>query len=165
MPRRLAKPAWRCARSRVAFRFLVWRRARLASPRSGFYLCSCQLVLSLGIRLRNSSQPDHPMLSLWRRFVCIGWLCFYGSIVDDSASRRADAVKAGRVIRPVRVAEIEPPIQESVGADRRPRCISQIIAGIDHDRQVSCPGYDKSERVGSHTKVGAAEDQRVRKEP
>src|ERR1039458_2615721 len=63
MPRRLAKPAWRCARSRVAFRFLVWRRARLASPRSGFYLCSCQLVLSLGIRLRNSSQPDHPMLS------------------------------------------------------------------------------------------------------
>src|ERR1035438_6768134 len=65
MPRRLAKPAWRCARSRAAFRFLVWRRARLASPRSGFYLCSCQLVLSLGIRLRNSSQPDHPMLSLY----------------------------------------------------------------------------------------------------
>src|ERR1039457_1060374 len=64
MPRRLAKPAWRCARFRAAFRFLVWRRARLASPRSGFYLCSCQLVLSLGIRFRNSSQPDHPMLSL-----------------------------------------------------------------------------------------------------
>src|ERR1035441_1139116 len=149
MPRRLAKPAWRCARSRVAFWFLVWRRARLASPRSGFYLCSCQLVLSLGIRLRNSSQPDHPMLSLWRRFVCIGWLCFYGSIVDDSASRRADAVKAGRVIRPVRVAEIEPPIHEGVGADRRPRRISQINAGIDHDRQVSCRSEEHTSELQS----------------
>src|ERR1035441_7142809 len=78
MPRRLAKPAWRCARSRVAFRFLVWRRARLASPRSGFYLCSCQLVLSLGIRLRNSSQPDHPMLSLRARgdLLAEGETCF-----------------------------------------------------------------------------------------
>ena len=61
---RPAEPGWRSARSRRAFRFLVGRRARLASPRSGFYVCSCKLVLSLGFRLRNSSQPDHPMLSL-----------------------------------------------------------------------------------------------------
>jgi hypothetical protein len=25
--------------------------------------CCCKLVVSLGVRLRNSSQPDHPMLS------------------------------------------------------------------------------------------------------
>ena len=66
MPQHLARLCWRSLRPGPALRFLVGRRARLASPCSCFYFCSCKFVLSLGVRLRNFSQPDHPMLSLRR---------------------------------------------------------------------------------------------------
>src|ERR1035437_8061697 len=82
------------------------------------------------------------------------------------ASRRAETVEAGGIIRPLGIAEIGPAVGEGVGSYWRPGRAEQIRAGFHHDRDVCCPGDDEAEPVGFYTKTGTVvKDQWFWKEP
>lgn len=83
-----------------------------------------------------------------------------------AASRRAKAVEAAGIIRPLGIAEIRGAAGERVGCHGRPDAIGQVRAGFHHDGDVSCPGDDETEAVGLHAKAGAVvQNEGVREQP
>ena len=66
---------------------------------------------------------------------------------------RSDAVEARRIIRPVRIAEIERVAGEGVGLQRRPGGTGRIRAGFHHDDHVAGPGDVEAELIGPHPKA------------
>ena len=72
------------------------------------------------------------------------------------ASRRAEAVETGGIIRPLGIAEIGRAAGEGVGSHRRPGGIGQVRAGFHHDDHVAGPGDDEPKLIRPHAKAGIA---------
>jgi len=77
-------------------------------------------------------------------------------------SGQAEAVVAGRVIRPLGIAEIERTVGERDGLNRSPNRPGQIGAGFHHDCKIGCAGDVEPKLIALHAKAGiACLDQRV----
>src|SRR5665213_337855 len=83
-----------------------------------------------------------------------------------TASRRAEAVEAGGMICPLRIAEIGRAAGESISSHWNPSRMEQVRAGFHHDGGVSRPRDDETEPVGLHAKARAAvQNEGIWKEP
>src|SRR5207247_9958303 len=82
-------------------------------------------------------------------------------------SGRAEAVEAIGVVCPLGIGEIGEAACEAVGRDWGPvRLTVQVDGSFDDYVGICCPGYAKSERVGSNAKAGAeGQDDRIRSIP
>src|ERR1039458_3517564 len=72
------------------------------------------------------------------------------------ASRRAQAVETGGIIRPLGIAEIGRAAGEGVGSHWRPNGVSQVRAGFHHDDQVASAGDVEPKPVRPQAKAGTA---------
>jgi hypothetical protein len=65
----------------------------------------------------------------------------------NEASRRADAIKAGRVGIPLGITKLDRPVGKSAGLQHGPACPAQLAAGFHHDGDVRSADYIEPELV------------------
>ncbi len=78
---------------------------------------------------------------------------------------RAEPVKSTGVIRPLRVAEINQSVCESVGGDGTPKWIGKIRAGFYNNNLSAGPNNVEPKLVGFHSEVVALGIPKCRRAP
>jgi hypothetical protein len=79
--------------------------------------------------------------------------------------RRADAVRACGIIRPVRIVEVDRPVRKLKASQRNPACAAQVGAGFHHDGNVRGSGDVETKSAWLNAEAGAARlDKRVPQE-
>ena len=79
------------------------------------------------------------------------------TLCRSRASRRAETVEAGGIIRPLAIAETGGAAGEGVGAHRRPLGIGQVRAGFHHNDHAAGPGDVESKLIRPHAETAIAD--------